>query len=412
MIPAKKHKQEAARLAALDSYNILDSLPEQDYEDLVKLASKICGTPMSIISLIDEERQWFKAKKGLEAGETHRDLAFCAHAILQDEVFVVEDAKKDERFWDNPLVTGSLNLGFYAGVPLVGKEGLPLGTLCVLDEKSRTFSEEEKEALEILGRQVMRLFELRKKQREVEEALAKEQKRHAELERFAKVALKDLRTPMRNIASVTRLLLSDGKLALPDTKRQMMEKVLQSADRLKSMLEGLWNYNHANKYLEEELKDIPLLPMQQHFQLAYGQKAHLEWDMPPSLYYRPKLFKLLIDEVIDNSCRFAQQDVVWININLSETSRGYHLKITDNGPGIKAEALPKAKELFFSEKEKDKNGQPCHGIGLALLEKVLQKEGGSINLFKAPKGGLVVALNIPHPDILEAKGATAKSDKL
>ncbi|WCL81229.1 GAF domain-containing sensor histidine kinase [Saprospira sp. CCB-QB6] len=412
MIPAKKHKQEAARLAALDSYGILDSLPEEDYDNIVALASKICGTPMSIISLIDEDRQWFKAKKGLEADETHRDLAFCAHAILQEEVFIIEDAKKDERFWDNPLVTGDLNLGFYAGVPLVGKEGLPLGTLCVLDQAPRTFSEDEKQALEILGRQVVRLFELRKKQREAEEALLREQKRHAELERFARVALKDLKAPMRNIASVTRLILADGKLALPDSKRQMMEKVLQSADRLKSMLEGLWSYNHAEDYLQEELKDIPVLPLQQHFQLAYGQKAHLEWNLPSSVYYRPKLFKVLLDELIDNSCRFAKQNMVWINVSIKESRRGYHLIITDNGPGIPEEAMGKAKELFFSETDKDKYGQPCHGIGLALLEKILLKEGGSIELSAAPKGGLTVEIKIPHVDILEAQNSTIDKEEL
>lgn len=412
MISAKKHKQEVARLAALDSYNILDSLPEEDYDNIVALASKICGTPMSIISLVDEERQWFKAKKGLDADETHRDMAFCAHAILQEEVFIVENAKKDERFWDNPLVTGDLNLGFYAGVPLVGKEGLPLGTLCVLDQMPRTFSEDEKQALEILGQQVVRLFELRKKQREAEEALLREEKRHAELERFARVALKDLKAPMRNIASVTRLILADGKLALPDAKRQMMEKVLQSADRLKSMLEGLWSYNHAEDYLNEALKEISVLSLQQHFQLAYGQKAHLEWDMPSSVYYRPKLFKVLLDELIDNSCRFAKQDIVWISISLKKSSRGYHLVITDNGPGIPENAMEKAKELFFSEADKDKSGQPCHGIGLALLEKILLKEGGSIELSAAPKGGVTVEIKIPHVDILEVEHTFVGEDGL
>src|SRR5690606_36033296 len=123
---------EEARLVALRSFDILDSAPDQGFDDLVAIAAAVCAVPMATVSLIDGERQWFKSRVGIDAGETTRDDAFCAHAILDPEtVMVVDDAKLDARFSNNPMVTGSPNVRFYAGAPLVTAEGFPLGALCV-----------------------------------------------------------------------------------------------------------------------------------------------------------------------------------------------------------------------------------------------------------------------------------------
>lgn len=156
-------KNEKLRQEALDSYDIVNSLPEQSFDDLTLIASQICDTPIAIISLIDNKRQWFKSKFGLEGSETHRDISFCGHAINEpNKTFEVTDAKKDVRFKDNPLVTGDLNVGFYAGVPLVDSSKFPLGTLCVIDQKERTLTEHQKKALEALSREVMNRIEVRK----------------------------------------------------------------------------------------------------------------------------------------------------------------------------------------------------------------------------------------------------------
>jgi PAS domain S-box-containing protein len=160
---ARLPSDEAARLETLRKYCVLDTPSESDFDDLVKLAAEICETPISLVSLVDEKRQWFKGRYGLEVTETPRKLSFCAHTILNSpKTMVVQDALQDPRFNDNELVTGPLGIRAYAGAPLVSPEGHALGTLCVIDKRPREFTPAQKNALRVLGRQVQVQLELKR----------------------------------------------------------------------------------------------------------------------------------------------------------------------------------------------------------------------------------------------------------
>ncbi|HEY1764383.1 MAG TPA: PAS domain S-box protein [Opitutaceae bacterium] len=165
MIPAKATPDEPLRLEALRRYEVLDTLPEKALDDLAALSAELCGVPMAQVSLVDEDRQWFKARVGVDLTETPRAISFCGHAIQQRELFMVADAKKDERFADNPLVKGEPGIRFYAGAPLVTPDGAAIGALCVMDRKPRVLTEAQKRVLRVLSRQVMIHLELRRQAR-------------------------------------------------------------------------------------------------------------------------------------------------------------------------------------------------------------------------------------------------------
>jgi anti-sigma regulatory factor (Ser/Thr protein kinase) len=193
---------EAARLAALRKYRILDTDPERAFDDLALLASHICETPIALISLIDADRQWFKARVGLSISETARSVSFCTHAIKQHELFVVPDARDHDTFRDNPFVVAENGIRFYAGAPLVTPSGHALGTLCVLDNIPRTLTEAQVEALLALRRQVEAQLELRANLLELDEAL--KARDNAETEQLRLIG--ELRESLDNVRKLSALL--------------------------------------------------------------------------------------------------------------------------------------------------------------------------------------------------------------
>jgi hypothetical protein len=179
---------ESARVAALDRYAILDTEPEQTFDDLVVLAAHVCKAPIAMLSLVDDHRQWFKSKVGVEIREAPRETSFCAHAIQQQDLFIVPDTRNDARFRDNPMVVGEPHIRFYSGAPLINEEGFALGTLCVIDRQPRELNEAQKEALKSLSRLALAQMELRQNLKLLKDALndrtREEHARELELKRL------------------------------------------------------------------------------------------------------------------------------------------------------------------------------------------------------------------------------------
>ena len=200
MIPPKP-VNEIQRLETLRGYEILDTEPEAAFDDLTLLAAYVCQTPVALISLIDAGRQWFKSKIGVSVSETSRDVAFCASAILQSDVFIVPDASQDERFSDNPFVVSEPKIRFYAGATLV-TDGHALGTLCVLDRVPRELSPEQLEALRALSRQVLAQLELRRNLKTLQQSLAAQDRAEVEKER----TVRELKAALSNIRTLEGLL--------------------------------------------------------------------------------------------------------------------------------------------------------------------------------------------------------------
>jgi GAF domain-containing protein len=229
---------EAQRLATLAQYQVLDTPPEEAFDDLTLLASRICQMPIALVSLVDEHRQWFKAKVGMAAAETPRDIAFCAHAILhKDAVFEIHDAQADPRFVDNPLVTGEPQVRYYAGAPLIAPDGRALGALCVMDRTPRTLTAEQSEALRALSRHVVSQMELRRQTRQLrDEAVEREHAKTLLKEQFDELTASKQETDrLLNRAEKLRLAL----LSLFEDEKRAGKKLRESEERFRLLAENV-----------------------------------------------------------------------------------------------------------------------------------------------------------------------------
>jgi len=222
MLVAPLPINEEERIRALNAYRILDTEAEAAFDQLAFLASQVCRTPIALVSLVDEKRQWFKSTVGLDAKETPRDHAFCAHAILQPEVFTVPDAKADARFADNPLVTGGPYLRAYAGAPLVTSGGQALGTICVLDREAREFTEAEKACLQTIAAQAIVHLELRRLRMD-------SQPQFGHAAGLLAAISHELRTPLNGLVGATEML---GESELAPDQRRWVELAQKSTDKL------------------------------------------------------------------------------------------------------------------------------------------------------------------------------------
>jgi anti-sigma regulatory factor (Ser/Thr protein kinase) len=226
---------EQARLMALRRYRILDTEPEAAFDDLTLLASKICGTPMALITLIDEDRQWFKSERGIGIRETERSVAFCTHAIKQPgRILEVPDTREDDRFRENPFVTGQPHIRFYAGAPLVTPDGYALGTLCVVDTEPRRLSAEQMEALSALRHQAQAQLELRRRLDDLRQALAERDK--AEAEQTALIA--ELRSSLEKVDKLTALMPYTSACEMNIVVPAEPESIPKVSEGVRQLLQG------------------------------------------------------------------------------------------------------------------------------------------------------------------------------
>ncbi|MDD4978111.1 MAG: sensor domain-containing diguanylate cyclase [Gallionella sp.] len=309
---AAQPQNEVERLQALSEYQILDTLPEQGYDDIVKLAARVCDTPIALVTLIDESRQWFKAKVGLTASETPRRDSFCAHALLQPErILLVGDASKDPRFADNPLVQGEPYIRFYAGVPLLTEKGDALGTLCVIDTQVRGLDVGAQEALASLARQVMALLELRKAvhvlQQKEQELLAVNQALRAQ-------TLIDPVTKVKNRRALEQSLNNEWERAFRYS--QPLSVLLLDVDEIKSYNEK-YGHHAGDEVLAQVAAIISRDARQPDFIARYGGDEFVivlpETDSEGALFIAERL-------------RFKVEQAVWslrpITISVGVASYG------------------------------------------------------------------------------------------
>ncbi len=381
MIMAPKPENEEDRLEALERYNILDTLPEEDYDNITALASNICGTKISLISLLDADRQFFKSKKGLEVSETPRDLAFCAHAILNpNKMMIVNDASLDERFKDNPLVLEKPKIGFYAGMPLVTDDGFALGTLCVLDTKPKVLNVEQINGLKRLAKLVINLLELRKKTEDLTESQEIISTYQSQTEQLMFTIAHDLKSPISSISGFLSLLKMEKSSNLSEDSKKYIEYAFQSSEQMTELINEMLTFAKidSNKNVEEVIDtksvigDIIKLNLPEIYkkdiEISYNNLSEIKTQKTP--------FSIVLRNLINNAIKYKSKDrTLHIEISMEERASKWIFHVKDNGMGVKKEQLNKIFVPFFKQ---NKNSEDGIGLGLAVSKKIIINLGGNI----------------------------------
>ena len=389
---------EEARLKALLELEIMDTDPEKEFDDIVQLASQICETPISLITLLDERRQWFKSRVGLGAPETSRSVAFCAHAILNDELMVVENALNDDRFFDNPLVTGNPDIRFYAGMPLTTSGGFKLGTLCVIDAVPRSLSNEQKRALEMLSNQVIKLLETRIARRKVEQQAAAIKHLNDLNAKMLSIVGHDLRSPLANLYQIIDIYEA-GYFSAEKTIGQIHE-VSQSVGESISLLDNLMVWatqqfkNEENKPLSKDIKEL-LEQIAKSFEPKTAAKSNVVSIHAPSkkVLMNGNVFSLLIRNLLTNANKYTQGGSIEINATVDEKT--LTVSVTDSGVGMTDEQLMG----LFSWDERlgaeGTSGEKGSGIGLKLCKEMLSAAVGDLVVESSPGNGSIFTFTLP-----------------
>ncbi|HLO73729.1 MAG TPA: ATP-binding protein [Flavobacterium sp.] len=391
--------EEEKRLKVLKEYNILDTMPEEIYDDIAQIASSICNMPVAMISLVDKNRQFFKSHIGVDISETPIENSVCYHAVLsKDEVFEVPDLRMDDRFKTFPLVVNEPHFVSYFGVPLLNTQGIAFGALCVLSKgEVKTISEEQKKSLKKLAKQVIYILELRKKQDELAVYHEQVENYAQEMENFAFTAAHDLRSPLRAINSFLKMI--EAKSNPEDEKEKVYFKfVFDSVKRMDKLIVDLLEYAKSNKKIaDKEPIDVNQLVTDIFSSLiedSMVEKPILSVDKLPEVFTSKIAINMIFHNLIDNALKYQKTDnVAAITINCIEDSKFYVFEIIDNGIGIEEEYL----ELIFQPFKRLHTQAEFlgSGLGLASVKKMVESLGGLISVSSQLGVGSVFTFSIP-----------------
>jgi signal transduction histidine kinase len=375
MIIAQLPPDEPGRLRDLKETELLDTPHESEFDDIVKLASDICNTPISLITLIDSNRQWFKAKVGIDVEETDREISFCGHTILQDHLFEIPDTLKDERFYDNPLVTQDSPIRYYAGFPLITESGSHIGTLCVADKIPRKLTGSQIFALGVLSRNVIKITELRIKNKRLN-YMAETHKK------ITSILAHDIRSPMVSIKSIIDYKRSG--LFNQSESEEMMDMALEQLSNTLQMVDDVVDWGQSQLKYYDVKKERVLL--REIIETVFGYEAlkariknnQLINNIDDTLLFTDRnALTFIIRNLVSNANKFTEDGS--ITISALKTLNQIEIYIEDTGSGMPGEISSKlfTNAIISTTGTKNEKG---NGLGLLLVNEYIDKLQGSITV--------------------------------
>ncbi len=375
---------EKERIDFLHSLELLDTLPEDEFDMLTQMASKYLKAPVSLFSIIDSKRQWFKSKVGVEVCETTRDISFCSHAIKQPKLFVVENTDENPLFANNPLVTAKENpVKFYTGVPIIIEGKYAIGTLCIIDHTPRVLSSDEKELLINLGKQIEKLIELRLL---TNKAMAQQKEllvQHERLKEFAGVISHDMKMPLANLIITSDILKKKYSTVMDEDGLNYLNYLKTSSLTLSDYITNILKYYETDGLAKEAKTTFDIFEMLEDITeiLHVNEQSVIHLPEENSILHANKsaLEQVLLN-LFTNALKYNNKQTAEIQVNCHEDDTFYHFSVVDNGMGIPSEKLHLIFNLYETLDIIDKKGNKGHGIGLSMVKKICQSLGGDIEV--------------------------------
>ena len=415
--------KESERLAALKRYNILDTLPDHAFDDATKLVSYICGVPIAHISFIDENRQWFKSEIGIVVSEVPREISFCRYTIMESEMVEIPDTFLNERFKDDPNVTGGFKVRFYAGVPLRTPDGYNIGTLCAVDHVAKKLDENQRNALSIVAKHVINQLELRTKNIELDV-----QKKIAERAVLAKDSFlanmsHEIRTPLNAIIGFTDLL---AQTKLDSVQRDYIDSVQIAGENLLLIINDILDLSKIETgnltidaqpfNLRKTLKHVyNLLKVKVPETIEFN--LFLDADLPEIVIGDHGRLNQILVNLIGNAIKFTEEGEVTVSVKkLDETADYYSLRfsVKDTGIGIAEDKLTTIFERFTQAEESITRKFGGTGLGLNIVKQLVELQGSEIQLkSKEGRGSeFYFVINYKKANHTEVETATFTGDNL
>jgi signal transduction histidine kinase len=405
---APRPPDEAQRLVALRAHEVLDTPPEPAFDALVQLASDICGAPLAVMALVDDHREWFKAKVGVVVEEAEREIAFCAHAICHEGVFTIEDAHVDPRFCDNPLVTGEPHVRFYAGAPLTTAEGHNIGTLCVMDHVPRQLTQLQTQALLTLAEQVSAQIALRSALRRAkeQEALVRAQRDdlqrvQREKEELSALVVHDLKNPLDAVLTNAHFVAGTRDL---DEAREAAQDIVSSAEAMQRMVMNLLDISagegdgmvplHRQMRVGELLGEV--CRTEHRLCAASGRSLVVVNELGDTeIEADGVLLRRVVENLVDNSRKYGAGPIrVGARADGPDAIRVF---VADEGPGV---APDERQRIFEAHARCDRDVENAlrtsHGLGLAFCRMAVTAHGGELWVEDNVPRGSVFCVRLPR----------------
>lgn len=388
---------EPERLAALARYRILDTPLEAEFDALTRLIARICEAPFAVINLIAEGRQWFKSEIGFGVRETTLDTSFCAHAILQSDLFVVPDTTLDPRFDCNPLVTGEPRLRFYAGALLKTGDGYPLGTLCVLDRRPRELDTLQKESLAVLAQQVMQMLELRRE-------LALRVKLSGELdialrarEQVLAVVSHDLRNPLATVVITADHL---SRIANAPIERRTAERLHRAAISMRGLVDDLLDFESMDQgRLSMEFGPVSVNAVLDELHGAFDLEAAdqgitlaIHSEVQGELWGDRRRLLQALGNLVGNALK-ATPTGGHISVECTADAAALCITVRDTGAGFDEETAARLFDPYWRGPSQTSAGA---GLGLAITHRIAEAHQGTLSAASTPGEGATFTLCLPH----------------